>query len=362
MVALLRAIEFVEDAAPVRPAECPRLRRGFAGRRMSFSRKLLIDIVVPAGAYFAALSRRLNSTCSNSTASSSSIGRSAASSSETLCRTRILLARRNALPTISPISCRAVFGTMAPDSSLVMSSRFAMNRLSRSDSSITVASKSRFSASVSSLERSRIVLAAPRTDASGVLRSCEIEVSSAERNRSDLHGTLHPVHVLNEQHALDRKRALVHQRIEQPPLVRRKQRSGPVVVDADDADRSASGSHRQEQPLGARQRVRAAPGRAIVAPCPVRGGKIGLVELILGRIARLHGDNAILGQQQHDPHFQHQRGLVGGRPQHIIERRRARELAAEGVKRFRRPRPCRSRRRPACARARRHWKPGSRSA
>ena len=77
---------------------------------------------------------------------------------------RILPARRSTLPTISPTSCSAVFGTMAPDSSLVMSSRLAMKRLSRSDSSITVASRSRFSASLRPLARSRMVLAAPSTD------------------------------------------------------------------------------------------------------------------------------------------------------------------------------------------------------
>ena len=48
------------------------------------SRRERIAIMVSSGEYFAALSSRLNSTCSNSTASSSSIGRSAASSSETL--------------------------------------------------------------------------------------------------------------------------------------------------------------------------------------------------------------------------------------------------------------------------------------
>ena len=47
--------------------------------------------VVSGGAYLAALSRRLNSTCSNSTGSSSSIGRSAAISTSTVCCARILL-------------------------------------------------------------------------------------------------------------------------------------------------------------------------------------------------------------------------------------------------------------------------------
>ena len=139
---------------------------------------------VPAGAYFAALSRMLKIACSNSTASTSTIGRSAASCRSTWCLARILAARRSALPTISCRSCGAMFGVTAPDSSLVMSSRLAMKRLSRSDSSITVASSSAFSPSPSLPPRSRSVLAEPSTAASGVFRSCEIEVSSAERSRS----------------------------------------------------------------------------------------------------------------------------------------------------------------------------------
>ena len=173
-------------------------------------------------------------------------------------------------------------------------------------------------------------------------RRLEIVRDRGQQRRAQpvrLHGALDPVHVLDQQHPFDRQRALIHQRIEQPALVRRQQRACLVVVDADDADRAAAGSHRQEQALGARQRIRAAPGRAVVAPGPVRGGKIGLVELILGRIARLHGQDAVLGQQQHHPHPEHQRGLIGGRPQHIVQRRGARELAAEGVKRFRGPHP-----------------------
>ena len=90
------------------PAECRRLRRARAARPRRALRQLCdADRSVPAGAYFAALSSRLNSTCSNSTASSSSIGRSGASSSSTLWCARILPARRSALPTISPRSCSA---------------------------------------------------------------------------------------------------------------------------------------------------------------------------------------------------------------------------------------------------------------
>ena len=48
-----------------------------------------------------------------------------------------------------------MLGAIAPDSSLVMSSRLAMKRLRRSDSSITVANSSTFSASLRFDEKSR---------------------------------------------------------------------------------------------------------------------------------------------------------------------------------------------------------------
>ncbi len=148
------------------------------------------------------------------------------------------------------------------------------------------------------------------------------------------HRALDAVHVLDQQHALDRERALVDQRIEQPALVRRQQGPGAVVVDADHPDRAAAGAHRQEQPFSPRQRVGAAAGRAIVAPGPVGGGEIGLIELILRRIAALDGQHSVLRQQQHHAHLEHQRDLVGGRPQHVVQRRGAGELAAEGIERF----------------------------
>ena len=89
------------------------------------------------------------------------------------------------------------------------------------------------------------------------------------------HRALDPVHVLDQQHAFDRERALIDQRIQQAALIRRQQRARPVVVDADDADRAAPGAHRQEQPFCARQRIRAAPGGTIIVPGPVGGGEIG---------------------------------------------------------------------------------------
>ena len=154
-----------------------------------------------------------------------------------VCLARILLARRIALPTISPTSCGVALGTTAPDSSLVISSRLAMNRFSRSASSMMVASRSALAASSSDFAMSRRAPAAPSTAASGVLRSWEIDVSSADRSRSVSDRALHPVDVLDQADALDRQRGLIDQGIQQAPLVRRQQRAWLVAVDPDDADR-----------------------------------------------------------------------------------------------------------------------------
>ena len=44
------------------------------------------------------------------------------------------------------------------------------------------------------------------------------------------------------------------------------------------------------------------------------------------------------GQQQHNPDLQHQGGLIGRRPEHVVQRAAACELAAEAVERFGRAR------------------------
>ena len=77
-----------------------------------------------------------------------------------------------------------------------------------------------------------------------------------------------------------------------------------------------------------------ATGHAVVLPCPFRRRDVGFVEDILGRIAGLDDDGPVLRQQQHHAHFQHQRGLVGRRPQHVVEGADPGQLAAEGVEQF----------------------------
>ena len=92
--------------------------------------------------------------------------------------------------------------------------------------------------------------------------------------------------------------------------------------------------HRQEQTLGAGERIGTAAGGAVVLPGPLRRREVGAVENVLRRIPGLHRDGALFRQQQHHAHFEHQRRLIGRRPQHVVERRCAGELAAEGIERL----------------------------
>ena len=73
------------------------------------------------------------------------------------------------------------------------------------------------------------------------------------------------------------------------------------------------------------------PAGAIVLPRPFRRRDVRIIENIFRRVAGLHHDGAVLRQQQHHPHLEHQCGLIGGRPQHVIERADAGQLAAESI-------------------------------
>ena len=184
---------------------------------------------------------------------------------------------------------------------------------------MTVASRSAFSVSVSPLERSRSVLAAPST---GGERRLEIVRDRGQQGGTQpirLDRAFRPVHILDQIHALDGERGLIDQGVEQTALIGGEKRSGLVAVDPHDADSAAARSHGQEQAFRTRERVRAAPGNPVVLPRPFRRRDIRLVEDVLGRIAGLDDDGAVLRQQQHDPHLQHQRGLVRRRPEHVIE-------------------------------------------
>ena len=125
---------------------------------------------------------------------------------------------------ISDRSCGASFGATAPDSSLVMSRRLAMKRLSRSDSSMIVAEKLDLLA-VGQLV-GEIAQRAGRTEHRSERRFQVMGNRGQQRRAQPLGfgGALDAIHVLDQLHALDGERALIHQRVEQPPLIGREQR------------------------------------------------------------------------------------------------------------------------------------------
>ena len=77
------------------------------------SRQPCMRMVEPARRVFRGVVEQVESTCSNSTGSSASIGRSAARSTSTRCCGRILLGPLEALPTISPRSIERQVGLRA---------------------------------------------------------------------------------------------------------------------------------------------------------------------------------------------------------------------------------------------------------
>ena len=113
-------------------------------------------------------------------------------------------------------------------------------------------------------------------------RSCEIEVSSAERRRSVSAARLRAARCRRRGTRSMATAAWSASASSRRRCVGRQQRARLVAVEADDADRAAPGAQRQEQPLGARQGVGAAPGRAVVLPGPFGGGEVGVVELVSG--------------------------------------------------------------------------------
>ena len=211
-----------------------------------------------------------------------------------------------------------------------------MKRLSRSDSSMTVASRSAFSR-IGQPAR-EVAQRAGRSQHRGE-RRLEIVRDRGQQGGTQpirLDRAFRPVHILDQVDPLDGERGLIDQGIEQTALIGGEQRPGLVAVDPHDADGAAARSHGQEQAFRTRERVRAAAGDPVVLPRPFRRRDISLVEHVLRRIAGLDDNGAVLRQQQHDPHLQHQRGLVRRCPEDVIEGTDPGQLAAERIEQFHR--------------------------
>ena len=195
-----------------------------------------------------------------------------------------------------------------------------MKRLSRSDSSRMVATRSALAAVV---EGARQILERAGGADDGGKRGLQVVRDGGEQRRAEAIGLLPAfglVEIVHEMNALDGQRSLVDQGVEQAPLIGSEKWAGLVAVNADDADDAATCAHGQKQPLGARQRIGAAPRGTIMVPGPFGGGNISLVENVLWRIPRLDGKGAIVGQQQDHPDLEHKSCLVCACPEHVVER------------------------------------------
>ena len=77
------------------------------------------------------------------------------------------------------------------------------------------------------------------------------------------------------------------------------------------------------------KRIGPTPGRLVPVEAPAGCREIGLVQHVLGGEPGLDREACVVGQKQDDTHLQHQGDLVRGRPQQVVERGDAGELAAE---------------------------------
>ena len=271
----------------------------------------------------------------------SSIGRSAARSTVDVGGRRAApgAALQRASPTTSPMSTGcAARARSAPDSSRVMSRRLATKRSSRSASAWIVASEFVALLRVESVgDIGAATSAAPMIEASGVFRSCEIEVSSAERSRSASAATRGRLDVARRG-----RRARSRPRPGRPARraggARRASGAGPgrSRVEPDDADGAAAGA-RSAGTAAARRaacRRRGPPGwlfsKAHLAAAMSASRACPRAD---SRPARRCAPSRPAGAARR--RASSMRGdLVGGRPEQVVERGDAGELAAEGVERL----------------------------
>ena len=256
--------------------------------------------------YFAALSSRLNRTCSTSTKSSGSSGRSGAID---LRHDAVLQQRRGAAQRRRRRGRRHRPARAGLDGAGIEPGH--VEQVADEAVEPLGLAQRRRQQLVARVPRrrardgSRRLESAPMIEASGVRRSCDTEVSRAERSRS--RSALRRASSMSSARvqALDGDRRLVDQRIEQPalggvssaPFLRRQ--------DADHADRRAAGADRHEQPARAGQGVGAAAGRVVVLPGPARRGEVGIAR------ARSSGGKAARGTSGPSSGFGHQDDDLG---------------------------------------------------
>ena len=204
------------------------------------SRQPRMRMVVSGGAYLAALSSRLNSTCSSSTASTDTIGRSAATSSihGVLGQDLAGAPQRAADDLAHVVRCR--IGDDGAGLELGHVQQVGDEPVQPLGLVDDGGEQIRPGGVV---QRRRHVAQRARRTENGGQRRLEVVRDRGEERRAQalgLHRALDPVDVLDQAHALDCQRGLIDQGMQQAPLVRRQQRAGSVAVDAEDADRAAA--------------------------------------------------------------------------------------------------------------------------
>ena len=240
----------------------PRPEPRWRSRPTSAARECVISD--PGGAYFAALSRRLTSTCSNSITSRLSIGRFASRSTSTV------MVRHHARHALQRRAHNLVDVDAAAGQVRCCRTRSWSYRAGSRQSGKAArpppgwSPPARRAAGLPRISRYCFSdVTAPRIEASGVLRSWDSEVKSAARSRSRLGRKPRLIDLPGQPHALDGDRRLIHQRVEKAPLVRRQQHFRPLAAcQADDAHRagrrcaragrsaSAPGSVSEPRPAG----------------------------------------------------------------------------------------------------------------
>ena len=207
--------------APDRPAECPGPSSSTCRRPCPPSRHALMVISEPAGAYLPALSSRLNSTCSNSTSSRSSIGRSGSSTHlRPVLRQDLAGAPQRAADRIRQID-RAGAQPQRPGLQPRHVQQVADEAIEPLRLVLDVADQI---APRRCIER---LAEAGRGAQDRRQRRAQIVRDRGQQRRAQPVGLGHQaraIHILDQVHALDRQRRLVGQRIEQPVLIGREDR------------------------------------------------------------------------------------------------------------------------------------------
>ena len=225
---------------------------------------------------------------------------------------------------------------MLPDSILVISSRFATKRESRSASSWMVDTSS---SRCGLREYIAILLERGHCAQDRGQRRLEVVGQGGQQGRAQPLGLRRQPRLVDlpgQPHALDGHGGLIHQRIQKAPLVRREQHFRPLAAgQADDAHRARAGAQGRNKRFAPGSVSEPRPAGRLFSKDHFAAPSSASVEIVLGREAGLHAQYPVR-LRQHDHHIglQRMRDLVGRGPEQIVQRDDAGELLRENVERL----------------------------